>query len=41
MKKSVLILTINTKQTGMLVTKLQNFRTVNTIDNTLLVRTHG
>ena len=41
MKKSVLLLAINTKQAGMLMTKLQNFRTPNTIDSTLLVGTHG
>ena len=38
--EGVLILAANTKLTAMLVTKLQNFRTLSTIDNTLLVHTH-
>ncbi len=37
--EGVLVLGINAKLTEMLLTKLQNFRTVNTIKNTLLVRT--
>ena len=37
--EGILILATDTKLTAMLVTKLQNFRTLNTIDNTLLVRT--
>ena len=39
--EGVLILATNTKLTAMLVTKLQNFRTLSTIEKTLLVRTYG
>ena len=37
--EGVMVLATNTKLTSMLVTKLQNFRALNTIDNTLLVYT--
>ena len=39
--EGMLVLAANTKLTAMLVTKLQNFRSLRSIDNTLLVRTHG
>ena len=36
-KEGMLVLATNAKLTGMLVTKLQNFRSIGSIDNTLLV----